>query len=132
MPGSFADSNVVLYLASPDRKKSEIAWRLFASELFISVQVLNEVANVFRGRWRRSWDETEAFLSTIGGLVSVLPLDHESHHTGLRIARRYTLNIYDGMIVSAALLAGCDTLYSEDMHNGLVVDEQLRIVNPFA
>jgi predicted nucleic acid-binding protein len=132
MPGSFADSNVVLYLASPDRKKSEIAWRLFASELFISVQVLNEVANVFRGRWGRSWDETEEFLANVGDLAVIRPLNHETHSAGIRVARRYTLNIYDGMIVAAALLAGCDTLYSEDMHNGLVVDGQLRVVNPFA
>jgi|SRR5688572_13013983 len=131
MPGSFADSNVVLYLASPDRKKSEIAWQLFTSEVLISVQVLNEVANVFRSRWGRSWDETEEFLDTVGDLAAVRPLTHETHITGLRVARRYTLNIYDGMIVAAALLAGCDTLYSEDMHNGLVVDGQLRIVNPF-
>jgi predicted nucleic acid-binding protein len=35
------------------------------------------------------------------------------------------------MIVAAALLAGCDVLYSEDMHDGLVIEERLRIVNPF-
>jgi predicted nucleic acid-binding protein len=36
------------------------------------------------------------------------------------------------MIVAAALLAGCDTLYTEDMHPGLVIENRLRIVNPFA
>lgn len=35
------------------------------------------------------------------------------------------------MIVAAALLAGCDTLVSEDMQDGLVIDDRLRIVNPF-
>ena len=36
------------------------------------------------------------------------------------------------MIVAAALEAGCDTLYSEDMHHGLVVDGRLSVVNSFA
>ena len=36
------------------------------------------------------------------------------------------------MIVAAALIAGCTTLWSEDMHDGLLVEGQLRIVNPFA
>lgn len=36
------------------------------------------------------------------------------------------------MIVASALLAGCTTLWSEDMQNGRVVEDQLRIVNPFA
>ncbi len=42
-------------------------------------------------------------------------------------AEKYRLSIYDGMIVAAALTAGCDILYSEDMHHGLKVDGQLRI-----
>jgi predicted nucleic acid-binding protein len=33
---------------------------------------------------------------------------------------------------SEELLAGCTTLYSEDMHNGQVIDRQLTIRNPFA
>jgi predicted nucleic acid-binding protein len=35
------------------------------------------------------------------------------------------------MIVAAALLGGCETLYSEDMQDGLLIDRQLRICNPF-
>jgi len=34
-------------------------------------------------------------------------------------------------IVAAALLAGCDTLYTEDLKNGRVFDGQLTVVNPF-
>ena len=36
------------------------------------------------------------------------------------------------MMIAAALLAGADTFLSEDMHAGLVVENQLTIVNPFA
>lgn len=35
------------------------------------------------------------------------------------------------MIVAAALFTGCETLYSEDMQNELLIDRQLRICNPF-
>ena len=35
------------------------------------------------------------------------------------------------MIVASALLAGADTLYSEDMNDGLLVEDRLRIRNPF-
>ncbi len=44
----------------------------------------------------------------------------------------YHFSYYDSLIVSAALLAGCSVLYSEDMQSGLIVDEALTIVNPFA
>jgi len=35
------------------------------------------------------------------------------------------------LIVSAGLKANATTLYSEDMHNGLVVNGCLTIINPF-
>jgi predicted nucleic acid-binding protein len=47
------------------------------------------------------------------------------------LAEKYQLTVYDAMIVSAALIAGCTTLGSEDMHDGLLVEDQLRVVNPF-
>jgi predicted nucleic acid-binding protein len=53
------------------------------------------------------------------------------HDTGLALAERYGISIYDAMIVAAALRADCDTLWSEDMHNGLVIENRLRILNPF-
>jgi hypothetical protein len=33
--------------------------------------------------------------------------------------------------ISSALHAECDTLWSEDMQDGIVLDGRLRIVNPF-
>jgi predicted nucleic acid-binding protein len=35
------------------------------------------------------------------------------------------------MIAASALDADCDTLWSEDMQNGMVIDGRLRIVDPF-
>jgi len=35
------------------------------------------------------------------------------------------------MIVAAALETSCNTLWSEDMQDGLLVEGRLRIVNPF-
>jgi predicted nucleic acid-binding protein len=54
------------------------------------------------------------------------------HERGRLVAQRYGLSVYDAMIVAAALESGCETLFSEDMQNGLLVDQQLRIRNPFA
>jgi predicted nucleic acid-binding protein len=35
------------------------------------------------------------------------------------------------MIAASALEADCDTLWSEDMQDGVVLDDRLRIANPF-
>ena len=47
------------------------------------------------------------------------------------IAEQRGYGIFDALIVAAALRAGCDTLWSEDMQDGAVIDGRLRIVNPF-
>jgi predicted nucleic acid-binding protein len=39
--------------------------------------------------------------------------------------------MYDAMIAGSALHADCDALWCEDMQDGLLLDGQLWIVNPF-
>jgi predicted nucleic acid-binding protein len=58
-------------------------------------------------------------------------LELESHETGLALAERYSLSPYDAMIAASALLADCDMLWSEDMQDGMTIENRLRIVNPF-
>ena len=130
MPASFFDTNVLLYLASADTTKADRAEAAIAKGGAISVQVLNELANVARRKMQMPWDETHALLDMLRGLLKVHPFTIEAHETGLGIAERHGLSIYDAMIVASALHAGCDTLWSEE-HHGMAFEEGLRIVNPF-
>lgn len=131
MPGRFFDTNVLLYLASDDATKADRAEELIAEGGTISVQVLNEIANVARRKMAMPWAETRAFLTAVRGLLAVEPMTVEIHETGLALAERHNLSLYDATIAAAALHAGCDTLFSEDMQHGMVFDGGLKIVNPF-
>ncbi|ESX82858.1 PIN domain-containing protein [Mesorhizobium sp. M0915] len=131
MPVSFFDTNVLLYIASSDTAKADRAEAAIAAGGAISVQVLNELANVARRKMQMSWTDTHALLTMLRGLLTVHPLTLETHETGLRLAERYSLSTYDAMIASAAIHAGCDTILSEDMQHGMALDDGLRIVNPF-
>jgi predicted nucleic acid-binding protein len=131
MPDSFFDTNVLIYLASGDVAKAERAERLLADGGTISVQVLNEVANVARREMRLSWMETHAFLGLLRDLLPVEPITVETHEAGLALAERYELSTYDALIAASALQAACDTLWSEDMRHGMVLERRLRVVNPF-
>lgn len=130
MPGSFFDTNVLVYIASADPGKAGRAEALVAAGGVISVQVLNELANVARRKMRMPWPETRAFLSLLRDLLTVQPLDVATHEAGLALAERYGLSTYDAMIAAAALQAGCDRLWSEDLHHGMSLDG-LRVLNPF-
>jgi predicted nucleic acid-binding protein len=128
----FIDSNVVLYLLSDDARKADRAESLLAIQPVISVQVLNEVVSVARRKLRLDWTDTQELLDAVRAHCPVEPLTVETHATGMRIARELRLSFYDAMIAASALLAGCTVLYTEDMHDGLVIDKRLKLRNPFA
>ncbi|MGE0008069.1 MAG: PIN domain-containing protein [Parvibaculaceae bacterium] len=132
MPGSFFDTNVIVYLVSGNQAKADRAEALIEAGGATSVQVLNELANVARRKMGLPWDELRLLLSTICSLLDVRALTRELHVSGLALAERHGLSIYDAMIVAAALAAECETLWSEDMHHGLMIERRLRIINPFA
>ncbi|HET9146172.1 MAG TPA: PIN domain-containing protein [Sphingomicrobium sp.] len=131
MPGSFFDTNVLIYIASGDSVKADQAEAIIGNGGAISVQVVNELANVARRKMRMSWQDTHSLLSLLRGLLTVHPVTIETHETGLALAERYKLSIFDAMIAASALHADCDTLWSEDMQHGMALDDRLRVVNPF-
>ena len=128
---AFIDTNILLYLLSEDSNNADRAETIVRAGGTISVQVLNELANVTHRKLAMSWMEINELLSLIRSLCSVKPMTIETHDMGILIAERYKLSVYDAMIVAAALLGGCETLCSEDMQDGLLIDNQLRICNPF-
>ena len=131
MPGSFFDTNILVYLASSDAAKADRAETILREGGTINVQVLNELTKVARRKMRMSWPETRAFLSMLRGLLTVQAMTVETHEIGLDFAERYNLSTYDATIAAAAVQADCDILWSEDMQHGMLLGEQLRIVNPF-
>jgi predicted nucleic acid-binding protein len=131
MSVNFVDTNVVLYLLD-DGPKADRAEALLAQGPRISVQVLNEAMVNCRRKAGLSWDETDIFLSGIIALCPVEDITLQTHEVGRALAERYGFSVYDAIIVASALIAGCSTLYTEDMHDSLLVEGQLRLVNPFA
>ncbi|MGN6271258.1 MAG: PIN domain-containing protein [Sphingomonas sp.] len=131
MPGDFFDSNVLLYVASPRDSRADRAERIVSRGGAISVQVLSEVTHVARRKFAMDWLEIDQFLTGMRAFVNVHDLTFMTHAEAMRLARTFRLAWYDALIVAAALLAGCDRLLTEDMHHGLVIDDSLRIENPF-
>lgn len=130
MHAEFFDTSVLVYLMSNEAHKADRIEAAIANGGVISIQVLNEIANVARRKMQLSWDETHKVLDILRELLTVCPLNIETHTLGLALAERYKFSIYDAMIVAAAVVAGCKTLWSEDMQHGMTLKD-LQIVNPF-
>ncbi len=127
----FFDTSVLLYLLSDDTKKADRVEELLQKTGIISVQVLNEFAAVATRKLALSLLEVREVLDTIRTVCATHSLSEETHDRGIRVAQQYRFSICDSMIVAAALLAGCRTLYSEDLQHGQVIEDQVTVVNPF-
>jgi predicted nucleic acid-binding protein len=98
----------------------------------VGVQGLNEFANVARRKLGMTWEEVRGALSAIRVLCpSIVPLGIETHADALRVAERHGFAIFDALMIASAIRADCNTLWSEDMQHGQIIDERLRIANPF-
>jgi predicted nucleic acid-binding protein len=127
----FFDTNILLYLISPDHRKAAKAEALMVGGGIVSVQVLNEFASVAVRKAGLSWGEVREVLDLVRRFVAVVPVDLETHLRAVDLAERYRLSFYDAAIVAAAGLSGCSILWSEDMQTGQLVDG-VRVVDPFA
>ena len=131
-PQEFLDANVLVYAFSVDPRSKE-AERLLASGCTVSVQGLNEFANVARLKLNMSWRETDEALAVIRILCArIVQIDLETHTMAMALASRYGFSIFDSVMLASALQAGCETFWSEDMQHGMVLDGRLRIADPFA
>jgi predicted nucleic acid-binding protein len=128
----FFDTNILLYLFSADPAKADRSEDLVAMGGIVSVQVLNEFASVAARKLGMSFVEIRDALVPIRALCNVVPLTLETHDLALRLAEHYGFSIYDALIAAAALQAGCDTLITEDLQDGQIVEGALTVTNPFA
>jgi predicted nucleic acid-binding protein len=128
----FFDTNVIVYAFTSDDPRSEEAYALMQAGGVISVQVLNELVNVWRRKQGRGWAEVQNGLRVVKTLLDPpAALTVEVHDAAVVIARDHGFSIYDSLIVASALRAGCATLYSEDLQHSQTI-ERMTIRNPFA
>jgi predicted nucleic acid-binding protein len=130
MTKSFIDSNVLLYVVGTDFEKSSAARSLLEASPTISVQVLNEFISVSTRKYRASIEAAALALMPIRFACDIAPLTLQTHLLAVEIAREAKISLYDACIVAAAELAGCDTLYTEDLNDGQRIGS-VTIRNPF-
>jgi predicted nucleic acid-binding protein len=126
----FFDTNVLLYILSTESGKADRAEALLAGGGALSVQVLNEFASVAARKLNMETAEIREILATVRAVCTVVPMTVEIHDLALDLVEQHRFSIYDALIVAAAQRAGCDVLYTEDLHHGQMIG-RLSIRNPF-
>lgn len=98
----------------------------------MSVQVLQEFYVQSTRATRPHRLDLDIAQEIVRGLrrLRVVDMSVDLFFEALELSNRYHFSYWDSAIIAAALIAKCDTLFTEDLHHGQIIDG-LKIVNPF-
>ena len=132
----FVDSNVWLYLfLQDDDEKYKITEKYFKANglrsiFVITYQVINEVSNILL---KNGYTETKIRenIDHIFRLSTIQDFTKEIILTASSVRENYSFSFWDSILVGSALFSECNMLISEDMQDGLMVNNKLLIKNIF-
>lgn len=131
----FIDTNVWVYahLRGADDARHAVALARVEGEAgaIISPQVVAEYYSVMLRNGRADvWIQSN--LRAIFARTRLQPANAVVLNATLALRNRYGFSFWDCQIAAAALVAGCTILLTEDLQHGQLLDERLRVVNPFS
>lgn len=97
----------------------------------VSTQIINEFSNTLSRKMKVGWNAIDAALTEIEQVFAVETVTTAVIRKAYAVAARYQYSYYDSAVIASALLSSCALLISEDMQHGQIIEDQLRIVNPF-
>lgn len=129
----FLDTNILVYSYSfTELDKQKISRKLIEeTDSYISTQVLQELANTLTKKFGKTWEEAKEVVIESCKNNNVFSNESKTINDACTIADRYHYSFYDSLIISAALSCNCTILYSEDLQHGQIIEDDLKIVNPF-
>ena len=131
---AFLDTNILIYFYSEDdNHKRDIAHQTLNNhDCVTSIQAFNETSNVWFRKFSWSAAKIDEHLDNIEMVCDdVLPIYRETISKALSLKNRYGFSYYDCLMLASALEGNCQIIFTEDMSDGQIINETLKIVNPF-
>jgi predicted nucleic acid-binding protein len=134
----FLDTNIFVYsfdrsAAAKSRKSAQLIRKAMTTQKgFISNQVVQEFFNVALRRFSQPMQaaDAEQYLSTVFRPLLAVHSSQALYAEALHLHSQSGLSWYDSLIVSAAIQARCDLLFTEDLQHGQRFGS-LQVTNPF-
>ena len=99
--------------------------------LLISTQVLGELFHILTQKNFTSKTDTITIISDLINTFPIQAINTAEVIQALEINTKYNYSYWDSLIVATALLGKCSIIYSEDMQHNQLIDNKIRILNPF-
>lgn len=128
---AFIDTNVFIYYQQSDNlekhKVSEDTINFF--DCVVSTQVLNKICNILTRKFPTPFADIKKYITDIVQFSDTVIVDDAIVLRALDYHFRLSISYFDALMVAAALEANCKYLISEDMQDGLIIENKLRILN---
>ena len=125
----FVDSSIWLYMFLEDNDgKRHVAEQYMAENadkpLVISYQVINEVTNQLL---RKNVDEAKVdeYIELLFKVCAIHNFSKSVISLASSFRKRYSFSFWDSIIVASAQSAGCNILATEDMQDGLQIENMI-------
>lgn len=132
MNNFFLDSNICIYVFDKsDPAKQQKAFDLLHDFPLISSQVIIESYNACYKKLKLSPYVCEQNILYLCDITRFYTINDTTIRKAVFFKRKYQLSFLDAVIVSSAFFSPATILYSEDMQDGLQIENKLIIINPF-
>jgi predicted nucleic acid-binding protein len=134
----FFDTNILVYsYDNSDEAKHINAFNLISNSIFkesivISSQVVNEFIVIMTTKVKHpiTIDEAEKFITKFKINFEIRETRMEDIEKAIGLHKNQKFSYWDSLIIAAAINAGAEILYSEDLQHGRIINK-LKIINPF-
>ena len=130
----FIDTNIWLYAFMPNGNSPKVTQAKKVIEnsesIIISTQVISETCVNLIKKAQFTELKIQKLIEAFYAKYIVVELNYSTLISASKLREKYTFSFWDSVIVASALSADASILYSEDMHEGLIVNDRLRIANP--
>ncbi len=132
----FIDTNILVYAKlrfGDDGEKRDKAIRFLKEmkrDVILSVQVINEFSSVLL-KHKVADGEIRRAVRNLAKQWQVVPISLDTVEIAWDLREKFSFSYWDSLILASALENGCSCLFTEDLQHDQVIENKLRIVNPF-
>ncbi len=126
------DTNILIYLhETSDSIKRDKSFEIMKSFPVIPAQVISEYLNVLKRILKVPKIRLIEHCIIATDECEIAPVNKRVLQKASFLISRYDFQLFDAIIVASALESNCGILYSEDLQHNQLIENRLRVINPF-
>ncbi len=129
----FLDTNLLIYYYSEDEGEKGLMVRnlILSKEVVISTQIINEFSYIMLRKKKKKTDLIRAIIEEWRNIFEIEDLTPGLSIEALSLHKKYKFSFWDSLVIAAAIKSNCTTLFTEDLQHEQVINNQLKVCNPF-